>query len=415
MRIADWRATSFLLQLLLIAAGPAAAGDWPQLLGPARDGRYEGDPIRSDWAGTPPTVSWSQEIGAGFAGPVAVDGKVFVFHRMGKEAVLDALRIGDGSRIWRATYTSDYRDDFGFNDGPRAAPVVSGNRVVTFGAGGHLTVWDQANGKLLWQVDTHDLFGVRKGYFGAASSPLVSDGRVLLNVGGRDGAGVVAFDVESGNALWRTSDHEASYSSPTLVELADRQTAVFLTREGLLVLEPSTGTELLEYRWRARINASVNAATPIVVGDRIFLSSSYGVGAVLLEWNGGEPTEIWKSDRSLTNHYATAVLHKGFLYGFHGRQESGPALRCVRLDDGEVLWSEDRFGAGSMILAEDQLVILKESGELIVAPASPEGFSPTGTVRILEGETRAYPALAHGILLARDQNRLVAVDLRAKD
>lgn len=398
----------------LIGDRPISAGDWPQLLGPERDGIYRGEPIRSDWSDGEPVVLWSVDLGEGFAGPVAADGTVYIAHRVGDEQVLDALRVDDGGRVWRATQPTRYRDDFGFNGGPRATPVVYGERIFTFGADGVLQAVDRSTGNQLWQVELRQDFAFDKGFFGASSSPLVVGDRLLLNVGDRDGAGVVAFSTESGAVSWKASNDGASYSSPRMASLGGKPRAVFFTREGLLVLDPDSGAIVEQLRWRARINASVNAATPIVVGQRIFLSSSYGTGAVLLELGEQGLGEVWRSDRSLTNHYATSLHHEGFLYGFHGRQESGPSLRCVRLEDGEVMWSEDRFGAGSLLLVGEHLLILRESGELLLAPASPDGFRIAGRTRILSGETRAYPALADGVLLARDDRRLVAVDLRPR-
>lgn len=407
------KTTAWVLGLALLAAG-VEASEWPQLLGPERDGTYRGEAIRISWGEEIPRILWSVDLGEGFAGPIAVDGMVYVVHREDGENLLDALRIEDGGRVWRASHSTRYRDDFGFNGGPRATPVVAGDRVFTFSAEGILQAVDRATGKGLWRIDTQESFGVEKGFFGVASSPLVVGERVLLNIGGRDGAGVVAFDAATGKVSWQASDHGASYSSPVLRSLEGSRQAIFFTREGLLALDPDSGAVAQQLRWRARIKASVNASSPTLVGDRIFLSSSYGTGAVLLRMNGNGLEEIWRSDRSLTNHYATSIHHDGFLYGFHGRQESGPSLRCVRLETGEVMWSEDRFGAGTLLLAQGHLLILRESGEIISAPASPEGFTPVGRVRISTGEARAYPALAEGIFLARDSRKLVAVDLRVE-
>ena len=402
---------AWLLSLTFLIGG-AEASDWPQLLGPERDGIYRGQAIRVAWDDQAPPILWSVEVGEGFAGPVAADGVVYIVYRQAGENVLDALAAEDGSRIWRASHGTRYRDDFGFNGGPRATPVVAGERIFTFSAEGILQAVDRITGERLWQVDTAESFGVPKGFFGVASSPLVVGDRVLLNVGGGDGAGVVAFDAVSGEVSWQASDHGASYSSPVLRSFDGSERAIFFTREGLLALDPDSGAVAQELRWRARINASVNASSPTVIGDRVFLSSSYGTGAILLRLNGEGLQEIWRSDRSLTNHYATSIHHRGFLYGFHGRQESGPSLRCVRLDSGEVMWSEDRFGAGTLLLAQDHLLVLKESGEIVSAPATPEGFAPVGLMRISSGETRAYPALAAGIFFARDGRNLIAADLR---
>jgi hypothetical protein len=160
----------------------------------------------------------------------------------------------------------------------------------------------------------------------------------------------------------------------------------------------------------------VNAATPLVVGDTVFLSASYGTGAVLLRVGAeSKPQEVWSGDESLSNHYATSVHHNGFLYGFDGRQEESPRLRCVELNTGKVRWSENNFGAGTLLAAGDRLLVLKETGELLMAPATPEKFQPLARAHVLKGECRAYPALANGLFYARDKATLICLDLRAGD
>jgi len=290
-------------------------------------------------------------------------------------------------------------------------PVVVDRRVYTFGAQGQLHAVNLDTGAPLWRQDTHARYEVPKGFFGAAGSPLVEDGRVIANVGGRRG-GIVAFDAETGEELWTTTTDEASYSSGVGATFDGRRVALFFTRTGLVGLDPATGDVLFEWRWRSRLGASVNAATPLVSGNRIFISSSYGTGAALLRLEGTTLVEEWSGDESMTNHYATAVLHDGVLYGYHGRQEYSPSLRAVDLETGTVHWSEDRFGAGSITLAAGRLVILRESGELVIAAATPERFEPLARASILRGTVRAYPALADGRLYARNTDTLVAVDLR---
>jgi outer membrane protein assembly factor BamB len=156
----------------------------------------------------------------------------------------------------------------------------------------------------------------------------------------------------------------------------------------------------------------VNAATPLVSDDLVFISASYGTGAALLRVDGAMLVDEWLGDDSMSNHYATAVVRDGVLYGYHGRQEYSPSLRAVNLRTGAVHWSEDRFGGGTVTLAGDRLVILRESGELMLAEASPERFVPVARAQILPGVVRAYPALADGRLYARNTDTLVAVDLR---
>ncbi len=401
-----------LAMIVAAAAGThVAAQDWPQFLGPGRDGRYAGPPLAEGWPGGGPTRLWSRPVGAGFAGPVVVGDRVVLFHRVGRREVVEALDADTGDTVWRYDYPTSYRDDFGFDEGPRSVPVVHGGRVYTFGAQGQLHAVDLETGAGVWQVDTHARYGVRKGFFGAAGSPLVEDRRVIANVGGRRG-GIVAFDAATGDELWTATTHEASYSSPAAGTFGGRRLALVFTRTGLVGLDPATGGVRFELRWRSRLGASVNAATPLVVGDRVFISASYGTGAALLRVDGGTLAEEWSGDDSMTNHYATAVIHDGVLYGYHGRQEYSPSLRAVDLRSGAVRWSEDRFGAGTVTLAGDRLVVMRESGELMLAEATPEALRPLARARILPGVVRAYPALADGRLYARNTDTLVAVDLR---
>jgi outer membrane protein assembly factor BamB len=160
----------------------------------------------------------------------------------------------------------------------------------------------------------------------------------------------------------------------------------------------------------------VNAATPLVIGDRVFISASYETGAALLRVQGNTLAEIWSSDEAMSNHYATSVVYNGVLYGFHGRQEFNPSFRAVDLDTGKVRWSVDQFHAGTVTLAGDTLLILRETGELMLAGASPDRFRPIAQAQILSATVRAHPALADGFLFARNSdthsNELVCLDLR---
>ena len=400
-----------LLAAAVIATAAAAAGqDWPQLLGPARNGVYTG-PLNDSWPTDGPRALWRKMVGQGFSGPVVVQGRLILFHRLGNEEIVEAIDARTGMAQWRYAYPTTYRDDFGFDEGPRSVPVVVDGVVYTFGAEGQLHAIDFAKGTRLWSVDTMQRFEVPKGFFGAAGSPLVEDGRIIANIGGTKG-GIVAFEARTGKVLWTATDAAASYSSPIGATINGRRYAIFLTRAGLVGIDPPTGQVVFQRPWRARMAASVNAATPVVVGDLIFVSAQYGPGAGVLRLDGTTLTPLWTSDDALSNHYATSVHRNGILYGFHGRQEFGQSFRAVELRTGKVRWTEERFGAGTVTLAGDRLVILRENGELVVAPASPDGFMPRARARILPGVVRAYPALSDGLLFARNENTLVALDLR---
>jgi outer membrane protein assembly factor BamB len=397
--------------LLLLLCAPVFAADWPQFLGPSRNGSYAGPPLSETWPAGGPRVIWRRQIGQGLSGPVVAANRLILFHRVDDNEVVEAFDARSGTPQWRHAYATTYRDDFGFDEGPRAVPVVAGGIVYTYGAEGKLTAIELATGKPLWSVDAMRQFDVEKGFFGAAGSPLVEDGRVIANVGGRKG-GIVAFDAKSGNVLWTATTDAASYSSGVGATMLGRRYAGFLTRNGLVGLDPATGDVKFQRPWRARQAASVNAATPIIVNNSIFVSAEYGPGAGLLRFDGSKLVDVWGSDDVLSNHYATSVYYEGYLYGYHGRQEFGPVFRAVELASGKVMWTTDRFGAGSVTLAGNRLLILRESGELVLAAASPKAFQPIARAQILPATVRAYPAIADGVLYVRNDDTLVAVDLR---
>ena len=405
------RACAVATALALGAATIAFGQDWPQFRGLARNGVYVPQTTIEPFPPSGPELVWDRPIGAGFSAPVVSRGRVVIFHRQGTQEVVEALRAQDGQSIWKFSYETRYRDDFGFDNGPRATPVIQDGRVYTFGAQGRLHAVDFETGREVWGVDTHVEFGVRKGFFGAASTPLVIDGKVLANIGGSDGAGIVALDAENGETIWKATDHQASYSSPVFAQLDGKPAAVFFTREGLAVVAPSTGEVLYERRWRARSHASVNAATPIVAGDYVFLSASYGTGAITMKLCNRKIEELWSGEGVIDNHYSSCVLHGATLFGFHGRQEYGQSLRAVDLETGRLLWSEDKVRPGSVTRVGDRLLLLLESGELVLAKASRDSFEEISRAQILARETRAFPAVANGRFLARDQDTLVCVRL----
>ena len=408
---------------LLLAFGLSSqvlAQDWPQFFGPNRNGTYDGPALAEDWNGDGPPVLWSRPVGAGFSGPVVADRRVVLHHRLANEEVVEAFDAESGESLWRNAYPTTYRDDFGFDEGPRAVPVIVDGVVYTFGAQGRLHAVRLETGEGVWSVDTMRRFNVPKNFFGTGGSPLVEDGRVIANIGGRtdegEAAGIIAFDAGTGDVLWTGIEDEASYSSAVGATLDGRRAAVFFTRTGLVGIDPATGEPRFQLRWRSRSASSVNAASPIVIDNLIFISAEYGQGAAVLEWDGDRLTPLWSSNDVLSTHYATSVYHDGYLYGYHGRQEFGPSLRAVEFRTGRVAWNVDQFRAGSILLAGDRLLILREGGELVLAEASPDAFRPVARAQVLPPTVRAYAALSDGILYLRNSDRrdptLVALDLR---
>jgi outer membrane protein assembly factor BamB len=401
---------SRLIIFICFLCATAIAADWPQFLGPTRDGVYAGTDIAPTFPAAGPPLLWKKDVGEGFAGPVVASGKLILFHRVSGKESIECLDAATGKNVWSYQYPTVYRDDFGFDEGPRSAPVIADGTVYTFGAEGVLTAIDFATGKLRWSVPAHQLFHSPKGWFGSAGSPLVEAGKVLLNVGGQD-AGIVAFDAATGAVAWKATSDEASYSSPTVATIGGVRHAIFLTRTNVVDLDPASGKIRFTLPYRSRFSASVNAATPLVIGNLVYVSASYGTGASLLEVNGSQFRKVWASDDAISNHYSTCVYRDGYLYGFHGRQEEGQTLRSIELKTGKVMWSIENYGAGTITLAGDRLLILRENGELVMAPATPKEFRPIAHAPILKAVVRAYPAIADGRLFARNEHTLMCFRL----
>ncbi len=408
----------------ILVSGPlcptrADGGDWPQFLGPNRDGKTApgGPEILDDEPGAGFPLVWNHKVGDGFAGPVISDGRVILFHRVGDDAVVEAFGAKDGERLWRTAYRCEYEDDFGFDPGPRSPPTVAGGSVYCYGVEGMVTALDLGSGEIRWQVDTREKFGSPKGFFGRAGAPLIVGELAIVNVGGRTaegGAGIVAFDVKTGAVRWVATDDEASYSSPIYREIGGRGVGIFFTREGICGVEIEAGKVLFQDAFRPQINASVNAATPVDCGgNRFFFSAAYDLGSAV--WEVGEDVasarQIWANADAMDCHYATPIFSDGHLFGYHGRQETGQELRCVAAADGAVRWKETMV-PGNLILDGDKLLAMTEKGELVIVRANPERYEELGRGQILRAGSRAYPAMAGGFFYARDTQRLVCVDLR---
>ena len=388
------------------------AADWPQYLGPNRDGVYPGEALTRAWPSDGPKVLWrKRNIGAGMGGIVLAKGRAILFHEVKRYDTIECLDAKTGKMLWENNYASSFVAGYGSAAGPRATPAIFGNRVYTMGGKGVVVCTDFATGKTIWKVDAQKLYRAADGFFGMACSPLVEGNAVLLNIGGEAGAGIVALDKNSGKLLWKTLDDEASYSSPVMAKLQGKRRAVFFARTGLVVVDPANGKIDFQNRWRARIQASVNAAAPLVVGDLIFVTSSYNTGALVVNAATDGYKTVWSNDTSLSSQYASVMHRGGFIYGTHGRADVPPvpALRCVELETGKVRWSVDDFGDCMMLRCGDRLLALMESGELVLGQATPAGWREISRAQVVGSGARSQPALAEGRLYVRDRNQLLCL------
>lgn len=402
-----------LFSFALILTAPARADDWPQWLGPNRDGVSKEKGLLAAFPKDGPKVVWRHAVGEGYSGPIVAGDRLIFFHRIDNDEVVECLHAVTGNSQWKHAYPTAYADSLGKGDGPRCTPVIAGGKLITLGAEGTLTCLS-LDGKKLWSLSLVKNYKTLLGYFGIGTTPVVEQNLVLVNVGAK-GAGIVAFDLDKGTEVWKATDDPGSYSSPVVCTVDGARLAVFFTRTGAVVLDPKTGAVRYQQKWRSRNAASVNAATPLVIDNQAFFSASYDTGALLLKLRKDGAEKVWEDENLMSNQYNTCVFHDGHLYGFDGRVDSPvpPTFKCIELKTRKVKWAKEEFGNGSMILADGRLILLTEKGDLCLIEATPKEFRETARVRLLEaGPVRAHPALSNGRFYARDQKTLVCVELK---
>jgi outer membrane protein assembly factor BamB len=402
-----WAAVALLIAGMQLACLQAAkAGDWPQILGPHRNGAAEGETLATKWPADGPARLWQVQLGSGYAGPAVKGDRVVVFHRVGDVERIEAFDAGSGRSLWRADFEALYRGGINPDTGPRCVPVIHNDRVIAFGAAGDLHCVTLADGMKLWSRSALEDFRGDEGYFGAGSTPIVIGDNVLVNIGGRNGAGLVAFSLKDGATLWKKTDEDASYSSPTYAEINGKPHAIFVTRLSAISVDPASGHVQFQFPFGKR-GPTVNAATPLVFDKNLlFVTASYGVGAKLARIKADGAETVWANDEVMSSQYTTCVYREGYLYGVDGREDIGVGvLRCIDAKTGEVQWSVEGFGLAHAILVGDKLLLTKNDGTLVLAEASPRGFRELASASLFPDQrgavVRAIPALSGGRLFVR--------------
>ena len=409
------------LMLSLLAVGDAIAGEWPQILGPNRNGIAAEDEVLADeWPTEGPYTLWQREVGSGYAGVAVANKRVVLFHRVENKETIEALDAATGKTQWTHAYVTSFAPQVGSGDGPLCVPVIQGNRVYTYGAQGVLTCCDAATGQEIWQRDTHADFGAQPGYFGAGSTPIVVGDIVVVNVGGgQKEAGIVGFSAANGKTLWTQTSERASYSAPVLFKLNDINHLLMVTRYTVVLLDPATGAVRWQFSFGAR-GPTVNAATPLVLkgkgnADHLLVTSSYGVGTIYGSFDRTRMMKVWGGTDSLASQYCTPIALGGFLYAFDGRDDQPPAeLKCIKQLDGEVMWTEG-IGYGTLLFADGKLIASKTDGELMLIKPDAASLHVLAQARPFPpGPVRALPALAGGKLYLRDEHTLKCLNVKPK-
>jgi outer membrane protein assembly factor BamB len=392
----------------------ARAGDWPQILGPHRSGVAAADEsLAESWPAGGPTVVWRREVGAGYAGVAVAEGRTFLFHRVGREEIVEALDAATGKTLWRAAHPTTFTPQVGGGDGPLCVPLVHDGRVIVFGAQGVLRCLDVATGAERWRRDTHREFGAQEGYFGTGSTPIVAARHVIVNVGGsRNEAGVVAFAIDTGEPAWKATSEPASYSAPVETTVGGEPHVVMVTRFACLLLDPRSGAVLWRFPFGQR-GPTVNAASPVTWPDgRLLVTAAYGVGSVCASFDATGFTKLWEGVEPLATQYCTPIALGDQIYCIDGRDDVPPAaLKCLDAKTGRVRWTEPQVGYGTLLAADGKLIVVQADGTLLLVRPNPNRCEILARAHPLGGTVRALPALASGRLYIRDDTTLACLDV----
>lgn len=383
------------------------ASDWPQYRGPHRNGVSDESGWLDKWPTEGPTLAWRAKVGLGFSSVVVSQGRACtVGHEKDQDTVFcfDAVT---GKSLWKHSYASDLGDKY-FDGGTTGTPTFDGDRVYWLSRWGDLFSIEAAGGRIVWSKNVVQESKVPIPMWGFTGAPLVQENLLILNVGD---AGM-AVDKASGKLVWKSADKDAGYSTPLPIRRGGEWLALLSNGENYLAVNVKTGREAWRFRWLTEYG--VNAADPIVSGDRVFLSSGYGKGATLINLASGKPEPEWKN-KGLRTQLNPAVLVNGHLYGVDGDTTTKATLKCIEWATGMEKWTHADFGSGAVIVADGKLIALSGTGELMVAPVSPAVFRPTARTQVLGGKCWTAPVLANGLIYCRNsRGDLAVLDVRRK-
>ena len=391
-----------LLSLCPLSALGADYMDWTQYRGPNRDGVSSEAGWLCEWPPEGPRQLWKTSIGTGFASMAVVGGRVYAFGH-DEQAGLDSVFCLDaetGQEIWKHAYPCEIRDKQ-HEGGPCGTPAVAGKKVLTISKMADFHCLDAETGKVVWYKDLKKELGAKVPSWSFSGSPLILNQLVIIDVGR-----IAAFDIVTGDLVWKTKDYGAAYSSPVAFDLGNRKGLAVFPEIGLVVLDAKDGKEIARHAWETSFG--VNAATPIVLGNKIFLSSGYNRGCTLLELGSGRSPNVLWENTNMRNHFNTSVYHEGHFYGFDDNK-----LACLDETTGGVKWTRDGMGKGSLTLADGKLIILSDKGELVIANAAPSAYEELSRAQILGGKCWTVPVLSgHRVYARNARGDLVCIDLR---
>jgi len=428
----------FALILCIILLQSAGADDWPQWRGPGRDGVWKETGILEKFDGAEISLRWSVPISGGYSGPTVADGRVYVSDRVDRPVELERIHCFEwqtGKKIWSHQYECPY-GGMTYRAGPRASVLVDGGRAYSLGTMGHLRCLDARTGREIWSKDIHALYGIRMPRWGIAASPVIEGDLIILQVGCRGDACLLAFDKKTGQERWKALPDEATYSAPIIIEQEGRRELICRTADRIVGMNPATGRLNWEFPYPYE-KRPIAIATPVLHENTLVFSDAHQ-GTLLLRLRGGSRgvEKVWhsrgdpgtKGNRALHCLQSTPLVKGGHIYGVG----SYGILRCLDLQTGRQVWQtekmapRDRWATAHLVQNGDRVWIFNELGELIIANLSPGGYGEISRARLIEptklqllrrrnGVTWSHPAFAYRHVFARNDLRLVCASLEKQE
>ncbi len=396
-----------LLMLCLSLSVVTFAADWPQFRGPTANGIAPDQGINKNWAQRPPEELWQVALGGdAYAGPAVAGGKVYIIAHEGDQDVVRALDLTTGQEVWRFNYPDTA--DAGSNDSgfARSTPLISEGNVYTLSRLGSVHCLDAETGAKLWSRNIQTDFGGQKPRWDYSMSPIVDGNKLILCPGGND-AGVVALDKNTGDTIWAGGGSDVpGYATPVVAEILGLRQYVVFTGVGLIGVAADSGQLLWRFPWKTSYD--VNAATPLVAGNRILISSGYKHGCAMVEITPQGPESRWENTE-LQAQFSSPVAYNGHIYGVG---DPG-VLVCLDPATGAALWKQPGFEKGGLCAIDGVLLVMTgNSGKITMVNAVPTGYEELGQIKPLEGQSWTAPIVTDGKLLVRNRAALVCLDLK---
>ena len=382
-----------LLAAILAVPGLLVAADWPNYRGPNHDGISN----ETGWRAVLPetgAVEWRTSLGWGFASMAVSNGWVYATGNVDDRDIVYCLDAATGKERWRQSYPCP-RLAKQHEGGPAATPTVEGDAVYVFSKNGDVLRLNAETGKIVWHKNIRTELGLQELTWYFAGSPVIVDDLVILNAG----TAGVALNKADGRVVWQNGKGAGGYATPMPYTFGGRKCIALFGASDLFGIEAATGKILWRIEWKTSYD--INSADPIVVGDRIFVSSGYNKGCALLKLGNDRVTEIY-SNRNMRNQCNSSVFWKGHIYGFDGQVGGSGSLACLDLETGQIKWAQRGLGTGSLMLADGKLIVLGERGKLAIVDATPDGYKELASAQILEGKCWTMPVLANGRIYARN-------------